>query len=168
MKWCRFVRDVEAEDIHGVTMFVVARWRTRTGLTGGGDDSGNYCQPARPECRTFIPLPDGYAAIWSFHALLPSCVTVHWGVASETRSPGVVWLADRFLRSQRSAHPYALCRIIYIYLSMYNVPSVLWRCWLGGRKGIRPVKKLSSGMLVWLSVWSKVQTCIWPSWCHCH
>jgi len=21
-----------------------------------------------------------------------------------------------------------------------NVPSVLWRCWLGGRKGIRPVK----------------------------
>ena len=23
-----------------------------------------------------------------------------------------------------------------------QVPSVLWRCWLGGRKGIRPVKKL--------------------------
>ena len=23
-------------------------------------------------------------------------------------------------------------------------------------------------MLVWLSAWSKVQTCIWPSWCHCH
>jgi len=22
----------------------------------------------------------------------------------------------------------------------YTVPSVLWRCWLGGRKGIRPVK----------------------------
>ena len=21
---------------------------------------------------------------------------------------------------------------------------------------------------MWLSVWSKVQTCIWPSWCHCH
>ena len=47
-------------------------------------------------------------------------------------------------------------------------PSVLWRCWLGGRKGIRPVKKLSSGVLAWLSVWSEVQTCIWPSWCHCH
>jgi len=25
---------------------------------------------------------------------------------------------------------------------------------LGGRKGIRPVKKLSSGVLAWLSVWS--------------
>ena len=23
-------------------------------------------------------------------------------------------------------------------------------------------------MLVWLSVWSKVKTYIWPSWCHCH
>ena len=35
------------------------------------------------------------------------------------------------------------------------MPSVLWRCWLGGRKGVRPVKKLSSGVLAWLSVWSK-------------
>jgi len=40
---------------------------------------------------------------------------------------------------------------------------VLWRCWLGGRKGIRTVKKLSGGVLVWLSVWSEVQTCIRPS-----
>ena len=48
------------------------------------------------------------------------------------------------------------------------LPSVLWRCWLGGRKGIRPVKKLSGGVLAWLSVWSEVQICIWPSWCHCH
>ena len=48
------------------------------------------------------------------------------------------------------------------------MPSVLWCCWLGGRKGIQPVKNLSGGMLVWLPVWSKVQTCIWPSWCHCH
>ena len=29
-------------------------------------------------------------------------------------------------------------------------------------------KKQSGGVLAWLSVWSKVQTCIWPSWCHCH
>ena len=48
------------------------------------------------------------------------------------------------------------------------MPSVLWRCWLGGRKGIRPVKNLSGGVLAWLSVWSEVQTCIWSSWCHCH
>ena len=33
------------------------------------------------------------------------------------------------------------------------VPSVLWRCWLGGRKGIRPVKKLEwwgAGVVIWL------------------
>jgi len=48
------------------------------------------------------------------------------------------------------------------------MPSVLWRCWLGGSKGIRPVKKLSGEVLAWLSVWSEVQTCICSSWCHCH
>ena len=36
------------------------------------------------------------------------------------------------------------------WLLTHAVPSVLWRCWLGGRKGIRPVKKLEwwgTGML---------------------
>jgi len=23
-------------------------------------------------------------------------------------------------------------------------------------------------VLAWLSIWGKVQICIWPSWCHCH
>ena len=44
---------------------------------------------------------------------------------------------------------------------------MLWCYWLGGRKGIRPVKN-SGGVVAWLSVWSEMQTCIWPSWCHCH
>jgi len=43
------------------------------------------------------------------------------------------------------------------------LPSVLWHCWLGIRKSIRPVK------IDWLSVWSEVQiVCIRFSWCHCH
>jgi len=46
--------------------------------------------------------------------------------------------------------------------------SVLWRCWLGGRKGIRPVKKTEWWGAGVLFVWSKVQTCILPSWCHRH
>ena len=48
------------------------------------------------------------------------------------------------------------------FVSVYaaDMPSVLW---LGGRKGIRPVKTLSGGVLAWLSVWSEIQTCIWPS-----
>ena len=58
--------------------------------------------------------------------------------------------------------------ILAVFIVCCLLPSVLWRCWLGGRKSIRPVKKLSGRMLMQLSVWSKVQTCIWPSWCHCH
>jgi len=35
---------------------------------------------------------------------------------------------------------------------------------LVGRQEEHPAcKKLSGGVLAWLSVWSKVQTCIWPS-----
>ena len=39
---------------------------------------------------------------------------------------------------------------------------------VGRQEGHPACKKLSSGVLVWLSVWSKVQTCIWPSGFHCH
>ena len=56
-----------------------------------------------------------------------------------------------------------LCRS-YAFSAM---SSVLWRCWLGGRKGIRPVKNWVMGC--WCGyVWNEVQTCIWPSGCHCH
>jgi len=34
---------------------------------------------------------------------------------------------------------------------------------VGWPEGHLARKKLSGGVLAWLSVWSKVQTCIWPS-----
>jgi len=34
---------------------------------------------------------------------------------------------------------------------------------VGRQKGHPVCKKLSGGVLAWLSVWSEVQTCIWPS-----
>ena len=37
------------------------------------------------------------------------------------------------------------------------LPSVLWHCWLGIRKSIQSVKKLSAAVLAWSSVWSEVQ-----------
>ena len=49
----------------------------------------------------------------------------------------------------------------------YNAFSALTLL-VGRQEGHPACKKLSTGMLAWLSVWSKVQTCIWPSWCHCH
>ena len=38
--------------------------------------------------------------------------------------------------------------------------------WVAGRAS--GCKALSGGVLAWLSVWSELQTCICPSWCHCH
>ena len=38
---------------------------------------------------------------------------------------------------------------------------------VGRQEGHPACKKLSGGVLAWLSVWSEVQTCIQPSWCHC-
>ena len=34
---------------------------------------------------------------------------------------------------------------------------------VGWQEGHPACKNLSSGVLAWLSVWSEVQTCIWPS-----
>jgi len=34
---------------------------------------------------------------------------------------------------------------------------------VGWQEGQLACKKLSGGVLAWLSVWSEVQTCIWPS-----
>ena len=39
---------------------------------------------------------------------------------------------------------------------------------VGLQEGHPACKKQSGGVLAWLSVWSEVQTCILPSWCHCH
>jgi len=43
---------------------------------------------------------------------------------------------------------YFCCCSIFVHFNIYCVLlSVLWRCWLGSRKGIPPVKKLSCGVL---------------------
>ena len=48
---------------------------------------------------------------------------------------------------------------LYLYLSLFCLQCFDAVGWAA---------KLSGGVLAWLSVWSEVQTCIWPSWCHCH
>jgi len=39
---------------------------------------------------------------------------------------------------------------------------------VGRQEALLAFKKLSGGVLAWLSVWSEVQTCTWPSGFHCH
>ena len=42
------------------------------------------------------------------------------------------------------------------------------RAHTGQQEGHPAWKKLSGGVLVWLSVRNEMQTCMRPSWCHCH
>ena len=55
----------------------------------------------------------------------------------------------------------------YYFLGAFSALTLL----VGRQEGHPACKKQSGGVLAWLSVWSEVQTCIWPSspsWCHCH
>ena len=59
---------------------------------------------------------------------------------------------------------------MYRWLNIPLLPSVLWRCWLGGRKGIRPVKNMEwwgAGVVICLERGAS-DLHIWFSWCHCH
>ena len=44
----------------------------------------------------------------------------------------------------------------------FIMPSVL-RLLVGHQKGYPVCKNLSGMVLMWLSVWSEVRTCIWPA-----
>ena len=61
------------------------------------------------------------------------------------------------------------CFFISEYVSAIKLPSASSTTFsalmllVGRQEGHLACKKLSGGVLAWLSVWSKVQTCIWPS-----
>ena len=60
-----------------------------------------------------------------------------------------------------------------IYVLGFLFPQVVafsaFTLLVGWQEGHTACKNnLSSEVLAWLSVWSEVQTCIWPSWWHCH
>ena len=68
-----------------------------------------------------------------------------------------------------------MCRlfmfIIYVILCWVSLQCCAFSALtllVGQQEGHPACKKLSGEVLAWLSVWREVQTCIWPSWCHCH
>ena len=50
-----------------------------------------------------------------------------------------------------------------IYAFMHTISFSALTLLVGRQEGHPACKKLSGGVLAWLSVWSEVQTCIWPS-----
>jgi len=61
------------------------------------------------------------------------------------------------------------CRLLGLqcFALCFDMTSLLWCCSLvaGRASGL---KNLSGGVLALISVWGRVQICMWPSWCHCH
>jgi len=54
--------------------------------------------------------------------------------------------------------------VITVLITLVEVGAFSALTLLVGRQEGHPAcKKLSGGVLAWLSVWSEVQTCIWPS-----
>jgi len=118
----------------------------------------------RPYCAG---LHSYQSALQAYH-YLPTVILVIIGIPSLTHSRLKSFLFCK--SSLPQPFLFLLQDSLYEFPRLFtvtSVPSVLWHCWLGGRKGIRPVKNLSSEVLLWLSVWSEVQTCIWSSWYHC-
>ena len=68
--------------------------------------------------------------------------------------------------------PVCCCYLLWISLSMLTLWSMLIVIHGGYVSAlvclVPACKKLSGGLLAWLSIWSEVQTCIWPNWYHCH
>jgi len=72
-------------------------------------------------------------------------------------------IAQEMLKSQISEnskwHQATISKVIKYYFSAFSALTLL----VGRQEGHPACKKLSGGVLAWLSVWSKMHTCIWPS-----
>jgi len=80
-------------------------------------------------------------------------------VKIEIYFPSISVLASLSLVMLRNAVNFHF--IFKMYLCFFAFSAITL---LVGRQEEHPAcKKLSGGVLVWLSVWSEVQTCIWPS-----
>ena len=75
------------------------------------------------------------------------------------------WRSSTFL--QQSAMPRSDSSCWWILTSSLLAFSALTLL-VVRQEGHPACKTLSGGVLAWLSLWSDVQTCIRPSWCHCH
>jgi len=64
-----------------------------------------------------------------------------------------------FIVSSDILHLYILYIIQAFVAQAFSALMLL----VGWHEGHPACKKLSGGVLAWLSVWSEVQTCIWPS-----
>jgi len=79
------------------------------------------------------------------------------------------WIMLNSLITQNNSFPHiTLAAVKFSNISGFSFSALtLLVGWQEGHP-IRPVKNSSGGVLAWLFVWSEMQTCMRPSWCHCH
>ena len=88
-------------------------------------------------------------------------VNWYWPVTvTRTGCPAVTSIRRTFF--------YLLAKFFIWFLVLFFKPFSALTLLVGRQEGHLACKKLSGGVLAWLSVWSEVQTCMWPSWCYCH
>jgi len=73
--------------------------------------------------------------------------------------------ANKRSKTQHYSLLLQLCQILTDFPNIYTTKKSFSALTLlvGRQEGHPACKKLSGGVLAWLSVWSEVQTCIWPS-----
>jgi len=106
----------------------------------------------------------GYTFVLNSHNISLYC---HWPGNGSTHVPlKCSFLLKIYSAPQIRSHDFlALYKHVCIYICLALTALTL----LVGRQDWHPsCRKLIGGVLAWLSVWSEVQTCVWPSWCHCH
>jgi len=79
------------------------------------------------------------------------------------------WTEEKSIKYVLTASRSQLCHKLYSSFFAFSafLPSVLWCCWLGGKKGIQPVKTewWDTGVVTSLG---EVQICIRAQRIHCH
>jgi len=82
-------------------------------------------------------------------------------VDARPRHERVVVIKHAFLREDFEVDllQFSLFQLWLIMFVAFSALTLL----VGRQEGHPACKNLSGGVLAWLSVWSKVQTCIWPS-----
>jgi len=107
-------------------------------------------------------MPDGRISLYNTGCVCPIiipslewyyvwCISVVVAFVLYTRIRSNLYLFSKYL-------------LLQCLLRAFSALTLL----VGRQKGHPACKQLSGGVLAWLSVWSEVQTCIRPSWCHCH
>ena len=104
---------------------------------------------------------DEFWALWStkfWTQFVTSACLLYWNSQSKQPAKSVKWENTVHIPQQmtNSRTQFLLQRLDWLFdfdIIADRVPSVLWRCWLGARKGIRPVKKhdwWGAGMVICL------------------